>query len=332
MLRLVQDAGRVPRLPRERRLQRRRSSGCARWSRPGAIGRVLTTFRAREGHSGPHAAHFWDAELAGGGALLDMASHGVEAARYMFGKDVAVREVFAWGATLVHGDRTTGEDNAVDAHPLRGRPRRDDGRLVVVEGRPRESASRPTASRADRPGHQLDARSGRSSSEPAGYIGEKADADTGWVYPVPDETQVHGHDAMMADVVEAFRDGVEPRETFEDGLVVNSDPRRRLPLDAERPLGSRSRSRPCPGRPPDDRAGHVRARARVAARGDRPARRASRRPRPTRSSRPASGAPRRSPRAGWSTASGPATRGSRSRRCSRATARTRASTRWSSCR
>ena len=54
----------------------------------GAIGR-LTTFRAREGHSGPHAPHFWDAELAGGGALLDMASHGAEAARYLFGKDVA---------------------------------------------------------------------------------------------------------------------------------------------------------------------------------------------------------------------------------------------------
>ena len=52
----------------------------------GSIGRP-TTFRAREGHSGPHAAHFWDAELAGGGALLDMASHGIEAARYILGKD-----------------------------------------------------------------------------------------------------------------------------------------------------------------------------------------------------------------------------------------------------
>ncbi len=41
----------------------------------GAIGTPVT-FRAREAHSGPHAAHFWDAETAGGGALLDMASHG----------------------------------------------------------------------------------------------------------------------------------------------------------------------------------------------------------------------------------------------------------------
>ena len=42
-----------------------------------------------------------------------MGCHSVEAARYLFGKDLPVSEVFAWGATLVHGDKTTGEDNAV---------------------------------------------------------------------------------------------------------------------------------------------------------------------------------------------------------------------------
>ena len=51
---------------------------------------------------------------------------------------------------------------------------------------------------------------------------EKTDQDTGWVYPVPDETHVYGHDAMMRDVVESFRDGREPRETFRDGYVVNA--------------------------------------------------------------------------------------------------------------
>ena len=56
----------------------------------------------------------------------------------------------------------------------------------------------------------------------AGYIGEKADADTGWIYPVPDEVRVHGHDLMMADVVNAFRDGREPVETFVDGYIVNA--------------------------------------------------------------------------------------------------------------
>ena len=60
--------------------------------------------------------------------------------------------------------------------------------------------------------------------------------------------------------------------------------------------------------------------------------RLGRRRRPTRSRRRAGGAPRRSRRTASSTCSGPATRGSRSRRCSRATARTPGSTRSSSCR
>ena len=186
----------------------------------GAIGRV-TTFRAREGHSGPHAAHFWDAELAGGGAMLDMASHGTEAARYIFGKDVPVRDAFAWGATLVHGDRTTGEDNAVLLI------RFEDGRAATcdvswsskggLEGRFEIYGD------AGRIVQDMSASSLRAFIErSAGYIGEKADADTGWIYPVPDEVRVHGHDLMMADVVNAFRDGREPVETFVDGYIVNA--------------------------------------------------------------------------------------------------------------
>jgi predicted dehydrogenase len=185
----------------------------------GAVGRV-TTIRAREGHSGPHAAHFWDAELAGGGALLDMASHGTEVARYLFGKDLAAREVFAWGETLVHGERTTGEDNAVMVI------RFEDGRAATcdvswtskggLEGRFEVYGD------AGRMVHDMGTGSIRAFIErPAGYLGEKADADTGWVFPIPDEVRVHGHDAMMADVVEAFRTGRRPVETFEDGYVVN---------------------------------------------------------------------------------------------------------------
>jgi predicted dehydrogenase len=120
----------------------------------GAIGR-LTTFRAREGHSGPHAAHFWDAELAGGGALLDMASHGAEAARAMFGKDVAVRDVFAWGDTLVHGGRTSLEDNAVMV-------------IRFADGRRRagsRAGSRPTATADGSSRTSSRAPCGRSSSD-----------------------------------------------------------------------------------------------------------------------------------------------------------------------
>jgi predicted dehydrogenase len=185
----------------------------------GAIGRI-TTFRAREGHSGPHAAHFWDAELAGGGALLDMASHGAEAARAMFGKYVAVREVFAWGDTLVHGDRTTLEDNAVMLI------RFEDGRVATMDVSWSSKGGLESRFEAYGEGGRIvqDIISSPLRAfieKPAGYLGEKVDAETGWVYPVPNETYAHGHDAMMADVVGAFRDGRKPQETFEDGLIVN---------------------------------------------------------------------------------------------------------------
>jgi predicted dehydrogenase len=185
----------------------------------GAIGR-LTTVRAREGHSGPHAAHFWDADLAGGGALLDMASHGAEYARFLFGKDLAVTDVFAWGATLVHGDRTTGEDNAVMVM------RFADGRAATIdvswsskgglEGRFEAYGD------AGRLITDISVGSLKAFVErPAGYVVEKADAETGWLFPVPDEVRVHGHDLMMADVIDAFRTGRPPRETFRDGYAVN---------------------------------------------------------------------------------------------------------------
>jgi predicted dehydrogenase len=219
MLRLVRDAG-VFNAYLENVVFNAETIRMREMVEAGAIGRV-TTFRAREGHSGPHAAHFWDAELAGGGALLDMASHGVECARYIFGKDVAIRDVFAWGDTLVHTDRTTGEDNAVML------VRFEDGRVATMdvswsskgglEGRFEVYGD------AGRMVQDISSTSLRAFIErPAGYIGEKADADTGWIYPVPNETYVHGHDAMMAEVVEAFRAGRAPRETFEDGLIVNA--------------------------------------------------------------------------------------------------------------
>jgi predicted dehydrogenase len=190
----------------------------------GAIGR-LTTVRAREGHSGPHAAHFWDAEEAGGGALLDMASHGTEVARFFFGKDVPIKDVFAWGATLVHGERTSGEDNAIMII------RFADGRAATcdvswsskggLEGRFEVYGD------AGRLIEDIAVGSLKAFVErPAGYVVEKADAETGWIFPVPDEIRVHGHDLMLADVIEAFRTGRQPTETFADGYVVN------LALDA----------------------------------------------------------------------------------------------------
>ena len=219
MLRLVQDAG-VFHAYLENVVFNAETIRMREMIEAGAIGRP-TTFRAREGHSGPHSAHFWNAELSGGGALLDMASHGAEAARYLFGKDVALRDVFAWAATLVHADRTTGEDNAVML------VRFEDGRLATMDVSWSSKGGLENRFEvygdAGRIVQDITSTVLRAFIErPAGYLGEKVDADTGWVFPVPDETHVHGHDAMMRDVVEAFRGGTEPRETFRDGYIVNA--------------------------------------------------------------------------------------------------------------
>ncbi len=185
----------------------------------GAIGRVLTV-RAREAHSGPHAPHFWDAEAAGGGALLDMGCHTIEAARYFFGKELRPAEVFAWGATLAHGDKTTAEDNAVVLL------RFEDGRMSVTEvswtamgGMELRNEVAGTDGRiiTDSTATNVSAFVTRSP----GYVMEKADADTGWVYPIPDEARVYGYHEEMRHFVECYAAGTEPRETFVDGYVVN---------------------------------------------------------------------------------------------------------------
>lgn len=185
----------------------------------GGIGELLT-MRAREAHSGPHAAHFWDAETAGGGALLDMGCHTVESARHFFGKDNQIREVFAWGSTMVHADKTTGEDTAVALL------RFERGQLAIIESAWTEKGGMQLR-------HELTGTGGRlvmdSSvtpvwgfiTQPVGYLVEKADAETGWVYPVPEETRAYGFSAQMRHFVDAFAAGEAPRETFADGVVVN---------------------------------------------------------------------------------------------------------------
>ncbi len=185
----------------------------------GAIGDLLT-MRAREAHSGPHAPHFWDAETAGGGALLDMGCHTIESARHFFGKDNAITEVFAWGATLAHRDKTTGEDSAIALLKF------ERGQLATVESSWIEKGGMQLR-------HELVGTAGRLVTDtsstpvwgfienPAGYLVEKADAETGWVFPVPEETRAYGFSQQMRHFIGAFAAGQTPSETFHDGCIVN---------------------------------------------------------------------------------------------------------------
>lgn len=186
----------------------------------GGIGKVLTV-RSREAHSGPHSEWFWNKELAGGGALLDMGCHTIEAARYFIGKDNPVVEVMAWTDRLVHHERTEAEDNAVVLMRFQGGQMAQaelswtaagglDLRNEVygTEGVLFTDVTRETSLRVfSQPG--------------AGYTVEKAQADTGWLFPPVDEAWVYGYREEMRHFIECVAKGQMPRETFEDGYIVN---------------------------------------------------------------------------------------------------------------
>jgi predicted dehydrogenase len=76
----------------------------------GGIGEMIRV-KACEGIGGPHAEWFFDHRQAGGGAIMDMAVHGIAFCRWMAGSDV--RSVHAEAGTFVHSQKTAEEDTAV---------------------------------------------------------------------------------------------------------------------------------------------------------------------------------------------------------------------------
>jgi predicted dehydrogenase len=186
----------------------------------GGIGRVLTV-RSREAHGGPHEPWFWDKTRAGGGALLDMGCHTIEAARYFIGKNNPVVEALAWTNRLVHHDRTDAEDNAVLLMRFeRGQLAQAElswtaaggldlrNEVYGTEGALFTDVTRETSLKV-------------FSRAGAGYTVEKAQADTGWLFPPVDEAWVYGYREEMRHFVECVAHRRMPRETFEDGYIVN---------------------------------------------------------------------------------------------------------------
>ena len=55
-----------------------------------------------------------------------------------------------------------------------------------------------------------------------GYVAEKAEGSTGWMFPVGDEVSALGYVDMMTDMLNALDAGTQPMETFYDGYVVNA--------------------------------------------------------------------------------------------------------------
>lgn len=186
----------------------------------GALGKVLWA-RSRETHPGPHSDWFWDKEQSGGGAIVDMGCHCIEISRNFIGKDIKPLEVMCWADTQVHPIEA--EDSAV------GLVRYANGAVGQFEVswtfrggmdlRDEVSGTEGTIwlNHWLRTGFEMFTGVGEG-----GYVAEKAESDTGWLFPVGDEVGALGYTDMFTDQLNALENGTQPMETFYDGYVVNA--------------------------------------------------------------------------------------------------------------
>ena len=186
----------------------------------GALGRILWA-KSRETHPGPHSDWFWDIEQAGGGCILDLGCHCVEIARSYIGKDIRPVEVMCWADTQVKPidaeDHAIGlvkyENGAIGQFEVSwtfrgGLDLRDE--VMGTEGTIWTNSFLRT-------GFEM-----FTTGKGADYVAEKAESNSGWLFPVGDELNELGYNHMFMDMFNALENKTQPKETFYDGYVVNS--------------------------------------------------------------------------------------------------------------
>ena len=209
--------------------------------------------RAAEEHSGPHEPWFWRAAQQGGGVLLDMMCHSIEVARFLLTEPGAPRATLTpvhanatvsslkWSqpayakklqtmmGTQVDYTRYPAEDFARGTVSLRG----PDWREAIIEATTSWAYVGPGlriqlellgpeyAMEFSSLGAPLKVFLSRSISGAQGEdLMEKQNAEQGLMPVVEDEYGTYGYTAENRHMVECFRTGRRPTETFEDGVAV----------------------------------------------------------------------------------------------------------------
>lgn len=209
--------------------------------------------RASEEHSGPHKPWFWQGTQQGGGVLSDMMCHSVEVARFMLTAPDAERN----SLTLRSANATVA--NLKWTRPAYAqRLQTMMGQDVDYASRPAEDFARGTLVLEDEAGHEVIIEASTSwayvgpglriqlellgpeyalefsslntglkiflSREVRGSEGEdlveKQNAEQGLMPVLEDEAGVYGYTDENRHMVEAFRAGTMPTETFVDGVAV----------------------------------------------------------------------------------------------------------------
>lgn len=186
----------------------------------GALGRILWA-KSRETHPGPHSDWFWNKEKSGGGAIVDLGCHCIEISRNFIGKDIKPVSVMCWAATQVHP--IDAEDNAV------GMVKYANGAIGQFEVswcfrggmdlRDEVMGTEGTIwlNNFMRTGFDM-----FTTGKGGAYVAEKAESNSGWLFPVGDEVHELGYSHMFTDMFESIEQKREPLENFYDGYVVNS--------------------------------------------------------------------------------------------------------------
>jgi myo-inositol 2-dehydrogenase/D-chiro-inositol 1-dehydrogenase len=184
----------------------------------GAIGKLYMV-KQGEKHSGPHSDWFYDVGRSGGGALMDMGCHGIEWARWMYGK-AKPKSVYAHCQRVFHTRRTQGEDNSVVILEFEG------GGIAVIEDSWAKHGGMDD--RIELYGTEgvvlCDLLHGSSmetySTKGYGYAVEKAGETKGWTFTVFEEAQLYGFPHEMRHFVRCILNDETPIETGDDGRTT----------------------------------------------------------------------------------------------------------------
>jgi len=188
----------------------------------GTLGKLIR-IRSREAHFGPHSSWFWNSDLSGGGCLLDMGSHSIEVGRKLMNEEPS--EVIGYTSTsIIRRDLTKAEDDSIALVKY------PNGSMVVSEnswaahggldlrfeiygseGVMFLDVTRETGTRMFIP----------SSNKNKYYVVEKGESESGWLYPVMDETFLYGYQGELAYFTSCFEKGELPYENIQDGLKIN---------------------------------------------------------------------------------------------------------------
>ena len=207
--------------------------------------------RAAEEHGGPHSAWFWNPQLSGGGVLLDMTCHSLEASRYLLMNPEKPREslkpltVQSTIASLkwtkepylsrikrdfgVDYGRTPAEDYALTLVVYED----EDGSLVLSEARTSWSFVGPGLRLTFEvlgPEYSVTINSLQQELSvffsrnvkipPTEEFVEKQAAEQGLMPMIPNEAVTYGYQDENRYMVECFLRGVQPEENWRDGFLV----------------------------------------------------------------------------------------------------------------